>query len=225
MPDAPPRSSPSPAGRVVRRRAIEEIVRTAVLGSYGVTGLSAPSLLGASAACWGRPSPGSGSAWHRSVSVDIWLTVAYGVPVAEVARQVDSAIRYSLRRALGREVGRGRRSTSTASRPARTRQPARRRGAPGRPTPARAATSRRTGRRRWSRLACDGAGFLGAVRAAVANLDAHVDEVNALNVFPVPDGDTGSNMMRHLPRDAGRADRVAQEPADRVVAAALLRGA
>jgi uncharacterized protein len=44
------------------------------------------------------------------------------------------------------------------------------------------------------RLACDGAGLLEAVRAAVANLEAHIDEINALNVFPVPDGDTGSNM-------------------------------
>jgi hypothetical protein len=45
------------------------------------------------------------------------------------------------------------------------------------------------------RLACDGAGLHEAVRAAVANLEAHVDEINALNVFPVPDGDTGSNML------------------------------
>jgi DAK2 domain fusion protein YloV len=45
------------------------------------------------------------------------------------------------------------------------------------------------------RLACDGAGLLEAVRAAVANLEGHVDEINALNVFPVPDGDTGSNMF------------------------------
>jgi hypothetical protein len=44
------------------------------------------------------------------------------------------------------------------------------------------------------RLACDGAGLVEAVRAAVANLEAHVDEINALNVFPVPDGDTGANM-------------------------------
>jgi DAK2 domain fusion protein YloV len=44
------------------------------------------------------------------------------------------------------------------------------------------------------RLACDGTGLLEAVRAAVANLEAHVDEINALNVFPVPDGDTGANM-------------------------------
>ncbi|HEY5495421.1 MAG TPA: DAK2 domain-containing protein [Candidatus Limnocylindrales bacterium] len=45
------------------------------------------------------------------------------------------------------------------------------------------------------RLACDGAGLLGAVRAAVANLERHAEEINALNVFPVPDGDTGSNML------------------------------
>lgn len=36
---------------------------------------------------------------------------------------------------------------------------------------------------------------MAAVRAAVANLEAHVEEINALNVFPVPDGDTGSNML------------------------------
>ncbi len=46
-----------------------------------------------------------------------------------------------------------------------------------------------------ARRSCDGAGLLGAFRAAAAALEASVDEVNALNVFPVPDGDTGSNMM------------------------------
>ena len=46
-----------------------------------------------------------------------------------------------------------------------------------------------------ARRACDGAGLLGAFRAAVANLESHVDEINGLNVFPVPDGDTGSNMV------------------------------
>ena len=46
-----------------------------------------------------------------------------------------------------------------------------------------------------ARRSCDGAGLLGAFRAAAAALEAAVDEVNALNVFPVPDGDTGSNMI------------------------------
>ena len=45
------------------------------------------------------------------------------------------------------------------------------------------------------RRACDGNGLLEAFRAAVANLEAHVDEINGLNVYPVPDGDTGSNMV------------------------------
>ncbi|MEA2631567.1 MAG: fatty acid kinase, partial [Chloroflexota bacterium] len=46
-----------------------------------------------------------------------------------------------------------------------------------------------------ARRSCDGDGLLAAYRAAVANLEAHVDEINALNVYPVPDGDTGSNML------------------------------
>ncbi len=42
---------------------------------------------------------------------------------------------------------------------------------------------------------CTGATMLDAIRSAVANLELHVDEINALNVFPVPDGDTGTNML------------------------------
>jgi uncharacterized alkaline shock family protein YloU len=40
------------------------------------------------------------------LDIELDLTVAYGVPIAEVARQVDSAIRYAIRRALDREVRR-----------------------------------------------------------------------------------------------------------------------
>ena len=54
------------------------------------------------------------------------------------------------------------------------------------------------------RRSCDGAGFLAAFRSAVASLEANVDEVNALNVFPVPDGDTGTNMLATV---RGRARR------------------
>ena len=32
------------------------------------------------------------------------------------------------------------------------------------------------------------------VRGGAARLRSNVDEINGLNVFPVPDGDTGSNM-------------------------------
>ncbi|MGQ9501319.1 MAG: DAK2 domain-containing protein [Anaerolineae bacterium] len=41
---------------------------------------------------------------------------------------------------------------------------------------------------------CDGHGLRQAMRAAGEWLRRHMAEVNALNVFPVPDGDTGTNM-------------------------------
>jgi uncharacterized alkaline shock family protein YloU len=41
-----------------------------------------------------------------ALDIDLDLTVAYGVPVAEVARQVDSAVRYAIDRAIERPVGR-----------------------------------------------------------------------------------------------------------------------
>src|SRR4029079_14397780 len=82
-----------------------------------------------------------------------------------------------------------------------------------------------------ARRSCDGNGLLDAFRAAVANLEAHVDEVNGLNVYPVPDGDTGSNLYttvraalrpkgpaRGGPLPAG-AGASGGQPADRVAAA------
>ncbi|HFQ95833.1 MAG TPA: DAK2 domain-containing protein [Anaerolineae bacterium] len=42
--------------------------------------------------------------------------------------------------------------------------------------------------------AIQGAEWKAMLRAALESLRAHREEVNALNVFPVPDGDTGTNM-------------------------------
>jgi hypothetical protein len=69
------------------------------------------------------------------------------------------------------------------------------------------------------RRSCDGDGLLAAFRAAVANLEVHVEEVNSLNVFPVPDGDTGSNMLATVQAALEEAESVAGQPADRVAAA------
>lgn len=41
----------------------------------------------------------------------------------------------------------------------------------------------------------DGTLFAKMVQAGTANLRAHAQAVNNLNVFPIPDGDTGSNML------------------------------
>jgi uncharacterized alkaline shock family protein YloU len=89
----------------VTRRAVLDLVRTATLGSYGVTGLAAQPVervLGR----LGLAQPGIRLRLDAAVEIDLDLTVALGVPVAEVARQVDSAVRYAIRRGLGRDVAR-----------------------------------------------------------------------------------------------------------------------
>src|SRR5512142_934262 len=96
---------PSVAGRsIVTRRAIVDIVSTAVLGSYGVTGFADPSL-GRRLLRWvGLDRPGVRLTTEGGLRLELYLKVAFGIPVAEVARQVDSAVRYSLRRATGAEL-------------------------------------------------------------------------------------------------------------------------
>ena len=43
-------------------------------------------------------------------------------------------------------------------------------------------------------LACNGIGLVNLLRAGTQWLENHVAVVNGLNVFPVPDGDTGTNL-------------------------------
>ena len=87
------------------RRAVVDIVRAATLGSYGVTGFVVSSLERLMGRL-GLRQPGIHVRLDAGLEIELDLTVAYGVPIAEVARQVDSAVRYALRRALAREVGR-----------------------------------------------------------------------------------------------------------------------
>ncbi len=44
----------------------------------------------------------------------------------------------------------------------------------------------------------DGAAFLRVLAAGAQYLERHKEQVNVLNVFPVPDGDTGTNMTLTL---------------------------
>src|SRR4051794_24550341 len=76
-----------------------------------------------------------------------------------------------------------------------------------------------------ARRSCDGAGLLGAFRAAAAGLEAAVDEVNALNVFPVPDGDTGSNMMATVRAALAEAEALGPTVSAERVASAAAFGA
>ena len=95
----------SVAGRsIVTRRAIADIVRTAVQSSYGVTGFADPSFSRRLLRWLGLDRSGIRLSNDGGLILDLYVTVAFGVPVAEVARQVDSAVRYSLRQAVGVEV-------------------------------------------------------------------------------------------------------------------------
>ncbi|HEV8697246.1 MAG TPA: Asp23/Gls24 family envelope stress response protein [Candidatus Limnocylindrales bacterium] len=96
---------PTPGRSLVTGRALDDIVRTATLGSYGVTGL-AGGPLGRLMERLGLGHPGIAVRLDDGIEIGLDITVALGVPVAEVARQVDSAIRYGIHRALDREVTR-----------------------------------------------------------------------------------------------------------------------
>ncbi len=74
----------------------------------------------------------------------------------------------------------------------------------------------------------DGRTLLAMFTAAAAWLERHIEPINAINVFPVPDGDTGTNM--HLTMRAA-IEAASRRPADhagevaRAMADGALRGA
>ena len=93
-----------PGRAVATRRAIADIVRVAVLGSYGVAGFEAGPLERLVAGFEDRAPGLRVSLSGNRLAVRVRVRVTAGLPVAEVARQVDSAVRYGIRRALAREV-------------------------------------------------------------------------------------------------------------------------
>lgn len=72
----------------------------------------------------------------------------------------------------------------------------------------------------------DGELYSQLITAGAANLSIHEEEVNNLNVFPIPDGDTGSNML--LTMNGGK-NAIIQEAniskAAQVIASGMLLGA
>ena len=88
----------------VTRRAISDIIRTAVRGSYGVAGFATPTPLGHLVRALGIGEPGIRLGGDDPLTIDLHVRVAFGLPIAEVARQIDSVVRYALERDLGRRV-------------------------------------------------------------------------------------------------------------------------
>jgi uncharacterized alkaline shock family protein YloU len=97
---------PIPGRSLVTRRAVRDVVRNAALGVYGVSDLRSHGRFGPLLDRLGIGRQGIGLVLHGELAVDLHLTVAYGLPIAEVARQVDASVRYALAFAIGREPDR-----------------------------------------------------------------------------------------------------------------------
>ena len=69
------------------------------------------------------------------------------------------------------------------------------------------------------RRSLTGSGLTHALGAAVAALERNVDAVNAMNVFPVPDGDTGTNMFLTLKDMWEEVSHLEESRADQVLGA------
>tara|TARA_B100001123_G_scaffold352925_1_gene404705 strand:- start:11291 stop:12922 length:1632 start_codon:yes stop_codon:yes gene_type:complete len=70
----------------------------------------------------------------------------------------------------------------------------------------------------------NGSGLLQAYKAGLAWLRSNSEAIDRLNVFPVPDGDTGTNMVLTLQEAVAEAEKSASESAT-VVAGSAARGA
>ena len=96
-------ADPMPGRSLITRRAMRDLVRNATLCVYGVSGFAGGGRIGRLLDRAGFGNPGCRVAMNPVLAVDLDLLVAYGLPVAEVARQVESAVRYTLRHALAQE--------------------------------------------------------------------------------------------------------------------------
>lgn len=78
------------------------------------------------------------------------------------------------------------------------------------------------------RQTIDGAAFRRMIISAAASIEIHKQRINELNVFPVPDGDTGTNMSMTINTactDLRKQDNPSLTKAADATASALLRGA
>lgn len=70
----------------------------------------------------------------------------------------------------------------------------------------------------------DGYAFGELIRSSTRGLALNVDLINALNVFPVPDGDTGTNMLLTMQAAEKSLDKIAKDSSVHQVAEAISSG-
>ena len=99
-------ADPMPGRSLITRRAMRDLVRNATLCVYGVSGFAGGGVIGRLLDRLGLAHPGLRIHSEGELVVDLNLAVAYGLPVAEVARQVEASVRYAIANAMGREPDR-----------------------------------------------------------------------------------------------------------------------
>ena len=95
---------PIPGHALVTTRAVAELVQRAAATSYGVVGFTGPDLGARLRTALGRGIPGVKVRIVPTLDIELGLRVAFGVPIAQVASNVESAVRYAARQSLGREI-------------------------------------------------------------------------------------------------------------------------
>ena len=95
-----------PGHALVTRRAIAQVVRAAALRPYGVVELPGEWPLWRHLRSLGIGTPGVEVRLVPAVAIDVYLEIARGLPIAEVARQVEATVRYAVRRTVGIEIDR-----------------------------------------------------------------------------------------------------------------------
>jgi uncharacterized alkaline shock family protein YloU len=95
--------APVPGRTFVTAGTVAALTRYAAAACYGVVAVSGPRALDDLRGWLGLGTPGVSVRLRPEFRVALYLSVARGVPVAEVAHNAEEAVRYALRRALGRE--------------------------------------------------------------------------------------------------------------------------
>ncbi len=92
----------------VAPRAIATIAGHAVLGCYGVVGMSAKTLRDGLAILLQRENPYRGVEVefmeHRKITIDLYVIIEYGVRLCEVAQNIMHSVKFAVEKALGLPV-------------------------------------------------------------------------------------------------------------------------
>lgn len=104
-----PTSRRSPQGNIeVAPRAVASVVANAVCRAYGVVGMAPANLRDSLGQVLRQEDQHRGIEVHvgrDTVAVDVYVVVAYGTRISEVAQQVIAIVNYALKQSLGLSAG------------------------------------------------------------------------------------------------------------------------